>query len=86
MMSFLQQCRPFALRAGFAAACLLASFSLAAQEALKSTEEEYYDFLSIQGKARRGFLSYRTLSDSVWTLETDAETGEEVDHLWGGAI
>lgn len=51
------------------------------QEALKSAEEEYYDFLSIQGAARRGFLSYRTLSDSVWTLEGEAADG---NHVWAG--
>ena len=54
---------------------------LSAQEALKSAEEEYYDFLSIQGAARRGFLNYRTLSDSVWTLEGEAAEGS---HVWAG--
>ena len=37
-----------------------------AQEALKSTEEEYYDFLSLTGVTERPTLGYRTLSDSVW--------------------
>jgi hypothetical protein len=45
---------------------------LPAQEALKSIEEEYYDFLSLQGLVKRPTLNYRTLSDSVWTLDQDA--------------
>ena len=45
--------------------CVL-SPTLPAQEALKSTEEAYYDFLSLQGLAKRPTLNYRTLSDSVW--------------------
>lgn len=36
------------------------------QEALKSVEEEYYDFLSLQGIVERPTLGYRTLSDSEW--------------------
>ena len=36
------------------------------QEALKSTEEEYYDFLSLSGIVERPTLGYRTLSDSEW--------------------
>ena len=51
------------------------SSSLFAQEALKSTEEEYYDFLSLTGAAERPTLNYRTLSDSEWQV-----TGE--NHLW----
>lgn len=49
---------------------------LSAQESLKSPEEEYYDFLALQGLADRPTLGYRTLSDSVWTLEEDAY------HIW----
>lgn len=49
--------------------------SIFAQEALKSTEEEYYDFLSLTGAAERPTLNYRTLSDSEWQV-----TGE--NHLW----
>ena len=48
---------------------------LFAQEALKSTEEEYYDFLSLTGAAERPTLNYRTLSDSEWQV-TDK------NHLW----
>lgn len=55
---------------------VLSVFSAAfAQEALKSTEEEYYDFLSLTGAAERPTLNYRTLSDSEWQV-----TGE--NHLW----
>lgn len=46
------------------------------QEALKSIEEEYYDFLSLQGLVERPTLGYRTLSDSDWQLE------ENIQHLW----
>jgi hypothetical protein len=46
---------------------------LYSQEALKSTEEEYYDFLSLQGLVDRPTLNYRTLSDSVWTVPAGAE-------------
>lgn len=49
---------------------------LFAQEALKSTEEEYYDFLSLQGIVERPTLGYRTLSDSVW------EIPENTEHVW----
>lgn len=49
--------------------------SLFAQEALKSTEEEYYDFLSLTGQAERPTLNYRTLSDSEWQVTDE-------NHLW----
>jgi hypothetical protein len=49
---------------------------ITAQEALKSTEEEYYDFLALQGYVDRPTLNYRTLSDSVWNIHDD------VDHPW----
>ena len=57
----------------FAIFCMNCIFS---QEALKSIEEEYYDFLSLQGITERPTLGYRTLSDSVWTLD------ENTEHLW----
>lgn len=47
-----------------------------AQEALKSVEEEYYDFLSLTGVVERPTLGYRTLSDSVWTFN-EVESFEE---------
>ena len=54
---------------------LFFSSSIFAQESLKSTEEEYYDFLSLTGAAERPALNYRTLSDSEWQI-TDEK------HLW----
>lgn len=53
-------------------------FSIDAQEALKSTEEEYYDFLSLTGAAERPTLNYRTLSDSEWTITDDEQ------NIWRG--
>jgi hypothetical protein len=46
------------------------------QEALLSYTEQYYDFLALQGLTERPHLNYRTLSDSVWTVNEGAE------HLW----
>lgn len=55
---------------------VLSVFSAAfAQETLKSTEEEYYDFLSLTGAAERPTLNYRTLSDSEWQVTDES-------HLW----
>ena len=54
-------------------AILSASF-LFSQEALKSIEEEYYDFLSLQGIVERPTLGYRTLSDSEWKFIGEAGT------------
>lgn len=52
-----------------------------AQEALKSTEEEYYDFLSLQGLVERPTLGYRTLSDSLWKfVDEEAENSDE--NIW----
>lgn len=51
------------------------SSSIFAQEALKSIEEEYYDFLSLTGAAERSTLNYRTLSDSEWQVTDE-------NHLW----
>ena len=50
-------------------------YSFFAQESLKSTEEEYYDFLSLTGQAERPILGYRTLSDSEWTVTDE-------NHIW----
>jgi len=52
---------------------LLFSYFLPAQEELKSFEEDYYDFLALQGLAERHALNYRTLSDSIWEITEDAE-------------
>lgn len=51
------------------------------QEALKSLEEEYYDFLSLTGIVERPTLGYRTLSDSVWNF-TDTENEQSDSHIW----
>ena len=60
----------------FITSIILLASSLFSQEALKSTEEEYYDFLSLQGIVERPTLGYRTLSDSVWNLDDSQE------HVW----
>ena len=57
----------------FAALFLISAVS--AQEALKSTEEEYYYFLSLTGQAVRPTLGYRTLSDSEWKITDE-------NHIW----
>lgn len=46
---------------------------LFSQEALKSTEEEYYDFLSLIGITERPTLNYRTLSDSEWNIKSESK-------------
>lgn len=67
----------------FAAALLFFAIGAAySQEALKSTEDEYFDFLSLLGLTERPALNYRTLSDSVWAIkETDTgnTTAEDSD-------
>ncbi|MGI5092441.1 capsule assembly Wzi family protein [Treponema socranskii] len=55
-------------------------FSVFSQEALKSTEEEYYDFLALQGITKRPYLNYRTLSDSDWSL-IGRDAGEEENEV-----
>lgn len=56
------------------------SILLPAQEALKSSEEEYYDFLSLQGLVERPTLGYRTLSDSEWEIPDEIKDDEE--NIW----
>jgi hypothetical protein len=65
--------------------CVLWTVTISAQEALKSVEEEYYDFLSLQGLTDRPALNYRTFSDSVWALEEGAD-GNIAPHPWQGQI
>ena len=60
-------------------ALLVLAGTVSAQEALKSAEEDYYDFLSLQGLANRPALNYRTLSDGQWQLEGAATEG---NHVW----
>ncbi|MBD5427625.1 MAG: capsule assembly Wzi family protein [Treponema sp.] len=61
------------------AALFFAATTASAQEALKSTEEEYYDFLALQGITQRPTLNYRTLSDSVWSISTETKTFTDED-------
>ena len=42
--------------------------NLFAQEALKSTEEDYYDLLTLNGVVERPTLNYRTLSDNKYNI------------------
>ena len=58
---------------------LALSFCAFSQEALKSTEEEYYDFLSLMGITERPSLNYRTLSDSVWEIKDAGNDFFEAD-------
>lgn len=51
---------------------------ISAQESLLSTEENYYEFLALNGSLERPYLNYRTLSDSVW------DTSDLGDHPWAG--
>ncbi|MCQ2613014.1 MAG: hypothetical protein MJ183_05350 [Treponemataceae bacterium] len=48
---------------------------LSGQVALKSLEEDYCDFLSIQGLIERPTLNYRTLSDNLWIFDSE-------NHWW----
>lgn len=64
----------------FAAVFLSFAANTFSQEALKSTEEEYFDFLSLIGITERPTLNYRTLSDSVWAIkETESALSENMD-------
>lgn len=57
----------------------ISSVCVFSQEALKSIEEEYYDFLSLMGIVERPSLNYRTLSDSVWNIGTETKTVTDKD-------
>jgi hypothetical protein len=65
---------------GAAAFIMSLLWTVNAQEALKSTEEEYYDFLALDGIVQRPALGYRTLSDSVWTVPDGAD-----GNVWAGS-
>lgn len=55
--------------------CLISlCFAITAQEALLSAEEEYYDFLALDGYIERPYLNFRTLSDSQWSVDSDTGT------------
>lgn len=64
----------------FTLVLMLLSATLFAQEALKSLEEDYYDYLSLIGITERPSLSYRTLSDSIWNFNDDSDV--EFAHPW----
>lgn len=64
-----------------AASALLFNTVVFAQEALKSAEENYYDFLSLQGLVKRPSLNYRTLSDSVWNVSPSTEHAWQLNNL-----
>ena len=49
---------------------------LFSQEAIKSNEEEYYEFLSLIGLVEKPTINYKTLSDNIWILP------ENTEHLW----
>jgi hypothetical protein len=49
-------------------------FNLQGQEILLSSNEVYYDFLSLGGYIERPYLNYRTLSDSAWNIEDNTNT------------
>ena len=67
----------------FAACFLSAGIALSAQEALKSVEEEYYDFLALDGVTERPALNYRTMSNSIWTIREDkTEVNELNPNVW----
>lgn len=51
------------------------------QEALKSIEEDYYDFLSLNSLVERPTIGYRTLSDSTWAIKQD-QNGKNFSHIW----
>lgn len=55
------------------------TFYIFSQESLKSAEEEYYDFLSLQGISSRPYLNYRTLSDSDWNIKEEIVQTENAD-------
>lgn len=57
-------------------------FTITAQEALLSTEEEYFSFLSLQGLVLRPTLNYRTLSDSVWKFNSSSDSLDVDRNLW----
>ena len=58
---------------------LFCSTIIYAQEALKSIEEEYYDFLSLYGITERPTLGYRSLSDNEWKFKEITDFLENED-------
>lgn len=59
---------------------LFCSFTfIFSQEALKSIEEDYYDFMALRGITEKPALGYRTLSDNVWNYNEITEFLENED-------
>jgi hypothetical protein len=57
------------------------------QEALKSFEEEYYEFLSLTGTAKRPTLGYKTLSDSTWDYSYDIPPYiDDIEYIYNDKI
>ena len=52
---------------------------LFSQEALKSLEEDYYDFISLRGITQKPTLGYRTLSDNIWNYNEISDFLENED-------
>jgi hypothetical protein len=55
---------------------LLVVFPATSQVKLGSFTDQYYDLLALEGKVERPWLSYRTLSDSEWSLS------DTTNHVW----
>ncbi|MDR0910549.1 MAG: capsule assembly Wzi family protein [Spirochaetaceae bacterium] len=53
---------------------------------LKTTEEDYYDFLVLQGIVERPYLNYRTLSDNRYQILSDNSSSSPLagEVGWGG--
>ncbi len=47
---------------------ILSEIFVFTQEALKSVEEAYYDFLVLSGCSEKNYINYRTLSDNKYTI------------------
>lgn len=60
--------------------CMCFVFSVFSQESLKSFQDEYYDFLFLQGITDKPTISYKTLSDSTWKIGTDS------NHPWNNIV
>ncbi len=67
------------LSAGFFSLLCIGAGFVSAQEALLSVEENYYQFLSLDGSIDKPYLNYRTLSDSSWDVS-------EIEGPWTGEL
>ena len=48
-------------------------FSLFSQEVLKSFQENYYEFLILDGLSSRNYITYRSLSNAIYETEESSE-------------